>query len=284
MILFQGSKQKLQYAAWGDPTDRATVFFHGFPGSHLQGLAVLPFLKENRVFLIATDRPGYGGSEPSIAFNDYLDSVDELLSHLGVHTFDIVGVSGGAPWAHMMASRFWSKVGALAIVCGISSFNSETADLFGSSERRGLRLSRWVPKRIMTFVLDQVLRIASTEKGSARFVAGLDAADRRMFETEARRLLLDQSFTHAQRQGSKGIVHDLSVYRQDWLSTLCDISQLAKIRVTYYHGLQDHILDPLMSNWMHNAVAHSKLRLFESEGHYSLAFDQVDVVLKDLKN
>ena len=106
MKIFESKGSKILYDTWGDPSHRPLLFFHGFPGSHLQASALEPFLIKHKFFLVATDRPGYGGSTSSGSKFDYLDLLRELLNQMNIQKFDVLGVSGGSPWAHLMASRF----------------------------------------------------------------------------------------------------------------------------------------------------------------------------------
>lgn len=95
----------LAYTGWGDPNGRPVLYFHGMPGSRL--FAPDPDAAvDQRVRLIAPDRPGMGGSDPQPGHvvGDWPADVQALADALGLDRFGVVGWSAGTPYAFACAA------------------------------------------------------------------------------------------------------------------------------------------------------------------------------------
>lgn len=282
MKIFESKDSRILYNTWGYPTHRPLLFFHGFPGSHLQASALEPFLIKHKLFLVAADRPGYGGSFSSGSKFDYLDLMRELLNKMDIQKFDVLGVSGGAPWAHLMASRFAEDVRSLQVVCGLSTYNRETNPFFSAFQNRSLKALRILPFRTIELFFNLALNNFDSEKNIDLFLNRLDPSDGQVLSEPENRTLLLNSMKHAKSQGAKGIARDTALYHRDWLRKDCDLKRLNAIPKFYFHGVRDKILDHRMSEWMHKSTLNSELTFFEEEGHYSLPFRQADQILEGI--
>jgi pimeloyl-ACP methyl ester carboxylesterase len=282
MKIFESLGFRIQYETWGNPVDHPVLFFHGFPGSHIQAKGLVPYLAEHKMFLIAYDRPGYGGSVGSGSRLQSINAVHNLLASLEIAKFDIIGVSGGAPWAHLMASRFSESVRSMRIICGLSTYNNETAKYFSRVQKRGLALSRrlptWAAEKIVNFAFGRF----DPEKRLDLILKFLDPTDQEIFRTPQNRNILIESMLQARSQGARGIVRDTRLYQRDWLREDCDLGRLSSIPTYYCHGMKDRILDHRITHWMHQANPNSKIKIFKEEGHYSLPFRQVDAILSEV--
>ncbi len=283
MPFFSSHGFEIEFQAWGRPEHRPILFFHGFPGSHLQASALTPLLEKHRIFLLAFDRPGYGGTKGHGSHADFLDALMALLNKLKVDKCALVAVSGGAPLAHMMAARFPEQVSALAVVGGLASFCEGTRPYFSLFQRRGLGVRRLLPAPLAEQIINFLLKGAKPEKMLKHFVKVLSPPDRRVLEEPDIQLLITKSMQHARKQGSRGLVRDSALFGRDWLSEECDRAGLKQVPIHYFHGEQDRILDHRMAIWMHEQLPHSTLKLFKEEGHYSIAFRQAEAVLEALE-
>lgn len=279
---FKNKNFSIRYSAWGDPTHTPILFFHGFPGSHIQARGLLPFLEEQKFFLIAADRPGYGETVGQGSPLKYVEALQNLLQELSVVRFHILGISGGAPWAHVMASRFAEQIASLIVVCGLSPFNADTKDFFTPFQQRGLMVGRWSPRPAAEWLINKALRDFNPSERLKSFISMLDPADQSILANPNNRGLMLASMAEARRQGSKGIVNDAKLYHQDWLNKICDLEALRQVPTAYYHGKRDLLLDHRMSKWMHEKNGKAELTLFENEGHYSLPFQRAQEILNKI--
>jgi pimeloyl-ACP methyl ester carboxylesterase len=109
--------RQLTWREFGDATGPPVILLHGTPGSrHQLAYVDAPDLPTARY--IAIDRPGYGGSTIDLAamLDDAATDLERLADHLGLDTFYVMGVSGGAPTAISVAALLPSRVRGVAIV------------------------------------------------------------------------------------------------------------------------------------------------------------------------
>lgn len=284
MKYFMSGTFHIQYDVWGDSAHQPVLFFHGFPGSHVQARALLPLLKQNKIYLIACDRPGYGGSTGTGSDAQYLHAVKSLLEHLDIEKFHILGVSGGAPFAHMMASLFAEKVRSLNVICGLATYNKETKKFFSKFQNRAMLARRFIPGKMTEVLINSIPKNLLPEKNLDKLLALLDSTDREVLQQAHHVELLTHSMNHSQAQGAKGIAWDSAFFHRDWLNDLCDSQRLKSLPVFYFHGMRDRVLNHEMSEWMHKRTPGSQLRFFQDEGHYSLPLRRADSILQNLSS
>ena len=73
------------------------------------------------VFGILNARPGYGASDyfDMDCVADWGRLLTEFWDHLGLQSFDIVGISAGAPYAYSLAALYPDRIGTVYINSGI---------------------------------------------------------------------------------------------------------------------------------------------------------------------
>ena len=109
----------LEYLEVGDPGGRPMAFLHGTPGT--AGTAVIfdDAARHHNVRLFALTRPGYGVTSmtaPGLV-SVGLD-LAELATALGIGEFDVLGVSGGVPFALAAGSTLGTRVRRVAVAAG----------------------------------------------------------------------------------------------------------------------------------------------------------------------
>ena len=110
----------LSYAEYGTPESRPVLLFHGLVGSICsegmeESLCRLPL----RVISLA--RPGYGASDyfDMDCVADWGRLLAEFWDYLDLQSFDIVGISAGAPYAYSLAALYPDRIGTLYINSGL---------------------------------------------------------------------------------------------------------------------------------------------------------------------
>ena len=110
----------LSYAEYGTSTGKPVLLLHGLVGSicseGMEGsLCGLPMR------VIALARPGYGDSDyfDMDCVADWGRLLAEFWDHLELWSFDIVGISAGAPYAYSLAALYPDRIGTLYINSGI---------------------------------------------------------------------------------------------------------------------------------------------------------------------
>ena len=110
--------RRLGYAEWGDPGGRPLLYFHGWPGSRLEGRLGDEAARARGVRLIALDRPGMGLSDyqPRRTLVDWPDDVIQVAAALGLDRFAVLGISGGGPFAAACAWKLSEQLTGAGIV------------------------------------------------------------------------------------------------------------------------------------------------------------------------
>ena len=114
--------RKLGYREYGSPNSSKVLFyFHGWPGSRLNGLETDEAAKKLKVRVISVDRPGFGNSDykKDRTLLDWPDDVVELADKLKIKKFSLMGVSGGGPYVAVCAYKIPERINKAGIVVGL---------------------------------------------------------------------------------------------------------------------------------------------------------------------
>jgi pimeloyl-ACP methyl ester carboxylesterase len=116
---------RVAYREAGAADAPTLVLLHGFPSSSHQFRNLIPALAD-RFHVIAPDYPGFGYSDapsPSAyayTFDHLADSIDGLLSQLGVGPFALYVQDYGAPVGYRIAKRRPDAITAIVVQNGIA--------------------------------------------------------------------------------------------------------------------------------------------------------------------
>jgi pimeloyl-ACP methyl ester carboxylesterase len=113
---------KIFYRTAGNPGNPVIVLLHGFPSSSVMYQGLMQLLKTD-FFLIAPDYPGHGYSDvPPVnypfTFDNISNSIDLLLTQLGVHKYGLFMQDYGAPVGFRLALKHPENITALIIQNG----------------------------------------------------------------------------------------------------------------------------------------------------------------------
>ena len=275
--------RRLGYAEYGDPKGQPLFYCHGFPASRFEAALLDPAARKARVRIVAPDRPGYGLSDlkPGRRIGDWPGDVVELADVLGIDDFAIVGVSGGGPYALACARKIPQRLTAAGIVCGLGPVSETwaTRDMLWS-RRLVLSLARrapWLLRLTHAIVFERILRRRPTLILS--MIARTPVLpDRRVLERpEIRRALL-ASIQESVREGPRGILHELSLYTQDWDFRPEEIS----LTVNLWHGEADPIVPVVHARALVERLPQVRAVILPGEGHFSLPINHMESILRAL--
>ena len=284
MQKFNTSKSwQIQYSIFDQAEGPAILFFHGFPGSHVQAEFLRPYAAAQGVLVIAVDRPGYGGTTalpsgtPSV--REYAQGVIELLESLHIRRFHVLGVSGGAPLSWLLSSWYPDRVQALGIVCGLCSYGADEYQLFSRLQKSALLLRRGLPEGLLHFLVKKIMqrmppqRLINTLK---KFVA---EEDQKLLVQPRMQELLLSSMTMARAQGPAGLLWDVYLYGSDWLGESANVKALSSLPIFLWHGAKDNILPYQMSQLMQSKFPQAVLKIYPDMAHYSLPIFKAEEIL-----
>src|SRR5215472_7867572 len=116
-----GEGRQLGFAEFGAPWGRPVFWLHGTPGARRQiPVEARVYAEEHDIRLIGIDRPGIGSSTPHRYANirAFADDLGTIADTLGVDKMEVVGLSGGGPYALACAAALPDRVVAAAVLGG----------------------------------------------------------------------------------------------------------------------------------------------------------------------
>jgi pimeloyl-ACP methyl ester carboxylesterase len=271
----------LGYAEFGDPSGRPVLFFHGFPASRLEGIALEAPSRAVNVRLIAPDRPGFGLSDPKPRrlFSDWPDDVIQLASHLRIYDFAVLGTSGGSPYVVACADRIGERLTGAGIVSGISPLNNPAIRLAMNPDQRRMFVSvarfPWLARRMLARSMQEVQ--ADFPSVLSSMAAERPDVDKAVLERQDIQDMLRTNLTEVFRQGTTGAAQELSLFRGSWRLALNNITYPVQI----WQGRKDVITPPAMAEELASLLPHTLTRWYPDEGH-SLLFARSEEILRQL--
>lgn len=107
----------LAFARYGARGGKPVLYLHGAGSSRIDGEHYDEAARAAGVEIIATDRPGCGGSSPDprrarpgYTYSSYADDLRELADALGLRRFVVAGQSNGGAFAMAAAARLGERV------------------------------------------------------------------------------------------------------------------------------------------------------------------------------
>lgn len=271
----------LGYAELGDPSGKPLFFFHGFPASRLEGIALDAPARTVGVRLIAPDRPGFGLSDPKRgrSFTDWPDDVIQLAVHLGIYDFAVLGTSGGSPYVVACADHISERLTAAGIVSGISPLHNPAVRLTMNADQRRMFVSvarfPWLARRMLARSMQEVQ--ADFPSVLRQMAAERPDVDKSVLERQDIKDMLRANLTETFRQGVASAAQELALYPGSWRLALKNVTYPVQI----WQGRRDVITPPSMAEELASLLPHTLTRWYPNEGH-SLLFARSEEILRQL--
>lgn len=267
----------LGYAEFGDPGGKPVMFFHGFPGSRVEGALGHDAAERAGVRLICIDRPGMGLStfQPGRRMVDWPADVAALADALGIGRFAVGGVSGGGPYAAVCALRLADRLTGAAIISGVAPFNIPGAmDGINRMNRVLFFLGRRAPwlARVPMLLMARVAR--SPDRAIDLMLRTVPAPDRAILQRPAVRTAAAADLAEPYRGGTRGPAWELVLYSRAWGFRLEDIH----MDVHLWQGEADTNVPPAMGRYQADVIPRCKATFYPGEGHL-LFIDRMEEIL-----
>lgn len=273
----------LAAAEVGDPDGLPVIYSHGFPGSRLGVQLGEVDAKRHGIRLIGFDRPGWGASDPlrGRRLSDWPADIAEAADQLGCARFNLIGVSGGSPFALACAAALPERVGRSAIVCGLGPVAAmHKGDGMMWHNRLGLTLAaraRWLVRPAMGVAGPLLKRFFGIAIDHLARHAG--PADRAVLTDPTIRDILGREFREAFRHGGAGAAADGLIYGADWELDLAAI----RPQVYLWHGEDDRIVPPAMARWVAKRIPGVRASYHTGEGHFSIVINRLAEIFDVLR-
>lgn len=276
------SSRKLGYAEYGDPAGVPLFYFHGWPGSRLQGEFLHEAGMKRGIRVVAPDRPGIGLSEfqPGRTLLDWPADLNELAAHLGWDCFHVFGVSGGGPYVLACAHAMPERLKSAAVVCGAPPLREVgTRELLWT-----YRLALWGQRHLPLFV-GVGLAVSGRFMGQSADAPLMNAFIRKMGVRDQLALRDPELFRILMASGRTGITSaaravttDGNIYSSDWGIDLKSVLY----PIHYWHGGRDLNIPHTMVEKFVCQIPNARLTILEEDGHYSLPLLESDRILGEL--
>jgi pimeloyl-ACP methyl ester carboxylesterase len=256
--------RQLGYAEWGDPAGRPLFYFHGWPGSRVEGRLGNDAAVKSRVRLIAVDRPGMGLSDfhPHRSLLDWPDDVVQVAEALGLDRFAVLGISGGGPYAAACAWKLSDRLTGTAIVSSLAPFDvpGAVADMGRRNRLSFQLLGRLAVLRRAFFAAMAVSVRRHPERILERGVAAVDKPH--LARPDVRSVLVE-SLSDAFRRGSRGPAWEMGVYVRPWGFRVEDI----RTPVYLSHGERDANAPVAMGRYLATSIPECRASFVPAGGH-----------------
>jgi pimeloyl-ACP methyl ester carboxylesterase len=269
------------FAEYGNQAGRPVFYCHGWPSCRLEPRAFESAITSLGLRLIAPDRPGYGLSEPcpKRTLSDWAADISNLADQLHIERFDLLGVSGGGPYALACAARIPKRLISVVLICSLAPLASPeiTRDMVRLHRWLLLfaRKTPWLAQKLSVICLrmfwgkgEQVL----PKQAESR----LAEPDRRTLSNAELRAALIASSTEALRCGTQGAASDGLLYARRWDF---DLHQICA-PVYLWHGEQDVILPVAMGRYLAANIPDCRATFCPEDGHFSLPFNKTREILQ----
>ena len=262
-VLRLNDGRALGYAQYGDPSDLPVLLFQGTPTSRLPHN---PFDTSVAVRLVVPERPGFGCSDflPRRTLLDWASDVRELVDHLGIECFTVVGVSGGAPHALACGLKLSHRISRLGVVSGVGPLEASRATSGMAVQRKaGTFVARHAPflLRPLFWAIRNPAR--NPERFVQRFSEGFSATDRALLQDPVIRSLRARSYAEATRHGVRGFAYEVALLTRPWGFSLSDVP----CDVLLWHGEEDASTPVAMARYVEESLPRCRARYFPGEGH-----------------
>ncbi len=270
--------RSIGYRTHGDRSDVPLIFMHGTPGSRLVLSESDPLAQVDGIFLVTPERPGYGLSTPQSGrtLASWASDVAALADHLGLSTYSVAGISGGAPYALACAFYSSSRV-SMVFLMSSPAPTSLRASRSGMSlgNRLGLWAHRFLPA-LPRLAIETYAKAYKTDPDAflQRVTAQLSAPDKLLMCKPQFRDAVSKDLHEAYRQGSDAQFRDsqLVMTAPTWGFPLSAVA----VPVFAWHGSEDSLI-PVSAAWtLRDAIPSMTLVVVPNAGH--LLTEDVSVI------
>jgi len=271
--------RQLGYAEYGRPQGTSIFYFHGFPGSRLEARLLHDSAEKAGIRIIAPDRPGCGLStyQPQRTLLDWPADMAFLADALKIPSFDVVGISGGGPYALACALKMPGRVASVTLISSLGPLERTGATRgMGISDVLFLSLADRLP-----WLAQVILRLLSKidlEWILKQTVADLCPRDQTaLADPQVWQMFLDET-REAFRQGTRGVVHDAAIYKRPWGF----LPQEVSLPVMLWHGEADYEVPLRIGRALAQNFPRCQAHFIRDEGHISLAYNHMDEILAEI--
>lgn len=271
----------LSYSDLGNKNNPTLFYFHGVPGSRLEGLFIATETVKLKYRIISVDRPGMGHSDfqSKRKILQFPDDIIELADYLSIEQFSIIGGSGGGPYAYACAYKLSSeRLIKCIVVSGLGPYNLDKSGM-NQKSKNSLILAKYFPWMTKTLLWFSISRKVDDEKywekNYEKLYENIPEPDRKVVSNKRIKEIMIEKTKDAFRSGTKGPAHDFNLYSKPWGFDLKDI----KNKIILYHGELDVNVPIRMAKEISNQLPNCEVNFYKNEGHLSVLINKLEEIL-----
>ncbi len=261
--------RQLGYAEYGPASGRPLLWFHASPGARRQ---IAPDAREGAcerdIRIIAIERPGIGDSTPHLyeAIVHWAHDVEEFCIGKGIEGFDVVGLSGGGPYALACAAEMPDRVRNAVILGSLApSTGPEAAEGAVSTATRMASPVMKHARAPLNLLMRNLIRVLAPKADPLiqLVTSRMPHGDRRLFTNPLTRQMFIEDLVNGGRDQMQAFLIDSVLFGRDWGFLLKDI----RVPVYMWHGDADPIIPVEHCQHMVDLIPDARFTLRPGEGH-----------------
>jgi pimeloyl-ACP methyl ester carboxylesterase len=259
------------------------LYHHGTPGAATPFRALERAAHERGLRVVATSRPGYGGStrHRGRTIVDVVADMSVVLTEIGAERCLVAGWSGGGPHALACAARLDSVTAAL-VIAGVVPYPAPGLDwMAGMGEDNVAEFNAAFDGE------DALRRNLDKQREDLKNAtpAGILSSLRSLLPDVDRAVLTDEyaedsaaQFHYSLRPGVDGWLDDDLAFIRPWGFGLDEVSTPTMI----WQGSADLMVPFAYGQWLASHLPAVSAHLEPGEGHWSIALGALDRMLDEL--
>jgi len=270
--------RRLTYSDQGDPEGVPIVFMHGMAGSRYLRHPDDSLLLQHGVRLIIPERPGSGDSDPlpGRGITDWPHDVAELVAHLGLDSFAVMGYSAGTPYALATVLAMPNRVCAFHLVAPISPVERINDLLsYPVASRLNILMARHAPS-----LLKPLLGVAVKDmrRNVFRYVESSMShsteSDRRVYESPQLRTAHAVGVLAGIQRGGDELAQEVLLSCGDWGLDLAAV----RVPVQIWHGEADPLVALAGAQHLAQRLPDARLTTIAGGGHFIIYSHWADIL------
>ena len=258
--------RKLGYSDWGPLNGKVVLFFPGIPCSRFFRFGSKELLEELNVRMFVLERPGYGLSDIKANRNilDWAADVNDFLEILDIEKANIVGYSGGGPFALACTYALFERINNTAIVSGCDPhFQYEVFINHSEKIKEFASLVKSDPEAALRIAMDLSI---NPKKITEELIGAASLRDQEIFSYPEINSMFLANFIEGTRSNLLGFeyAHELLLLFKPWDFPYDEINK----EIHLWYGMHDknEFHSPTHGKYSSEKLPNSKLHLYEDEG------------------
>lgn len=235
--------------------------------------------------VLSMDRPGINEStlQRDRTLLDWPPLLAEVAEQLGIGTFRVLGISGGAPYAFASGWAWPKRVKLISVVSAAPPLaDMEETDGLLRAYRWMLRAHRRWPRlaRPAFSLARPFLRRRLPLRMRPLLLKLLPPCDAQVLRDAPAFEACFESARRAWHGSAEGVMIDAEIYARPWGFPLDEVN----VPVQLWHGRKDKSFSYRLAEKMAERLPRADLRIVEDAGHYSLPIRHMRKILQALKS